>query len=256
MLWTVIPAHNEEKRIERTLSAFVEVFSRELPRESYKIVVVANACKDKTAQIVHSYMRKHKEIVLLDYTQGGKGFAVRKGFSYAMEQSSSSSDVIGFVDADLATSPEDYLSLYRTMGPSPGVIANRWDPQSEIVRTRSKYIRSRGFNLFVRLLLHLPYTDTQCGAKVFRRDTIPLLLREVHSMHWAFDVDMLFILSRSGLLLKEHPTVWHDREGSNIRPLTPLQMALGVLRLRLLFSPLKDLVRGYNLLFKGSPLHK
>ena len=51
----IMPAHNEEKRIEKTLKAYNEYFNTLKKRGllDYEIIVVLNACNDGTLDIVN-----------------------------------------------------------------------------------------------------------------------------------------------------------------------------------------------------------
>jgi dolichyl-phosphate beta-glucosyltransferase len=97
----------------------------------------------------------------------------------------------------------------------------------------------------------MPYRDTQCGAKIFTRKSIEKIIPKLGVTEWAFDVDLLYQSHKLGLKVKEHPTVWKDKEGSKINlKRSSLQMFLAVARLRLVNSglrifakPLKFLVR-------------
>jgi dolichyl-phosphate beta-glucosyltransferase len=101
----VIPAYNEEKRIRNTLEEYYLFFKEKKNNgeiKNFEMLVVLNACKDNTIEIVKEYQKKYQEIRFLDFEQGGKGFAITEGFKDALNREN---DLIGFVDADMATSP-------------------------------------------------------------------------------------------------------------------------------------------------------
>ena len=139
----VIPAHNEEKRIGKTLEKYLEYFKNLKNRHflDFEIIVILNACKDKTLEIVKKY--KCKELKILDFERGGKGFAVTEGFKEALKGNSS---LIGFVDADMATSPESFYDLIKNIGNHHGIIASRYVPNAVIRKKQpiSRIIVSRG----------------------------------------------------------------------------------------------------------------
>lgn len=92
----IIPAYNEEKRIKKTLTSYVNHFSPKF-RKNYEIIVVCDGCKDRTPQIVKKFSQKHKNIQCLEPSKRlGKGGGILKGFEVA------SGDIIGFIDADNA----------------------------------------------------------------------------------------------------------------------------------------------------------
>ncbi|MEK6820451.1 MAG: glycosyltransferase [Nanoarchaeota archaeon] len=244
----IMPAYNEEKRIGRTLEEYISFF-RKLKEEGitdFEIVAVLNACRDNTRGVVKNFSRKYREIRYLDFERGGKGFAITEGFRDALKRGS---ELIGFVDADMATPPGAFYDLIGNISGYNGVIANRWDKRSRI-ETKQPLLRrimSRGYNFIVRSLFLLPHRDTQCGAKVFRRELIEKILPKLGSSEWGYDVDLLFYARKEGARIKSIPTIWNDQKGSKIDvKKTPLKMFLSAVRLRLLHSPFRFIVRVYR----------
>ncbi|MBS3085476.1 glycosyltransferase [Candidatus Pacearchaeota archaeon] len=245
----IIPAYNEENRIGKTLEAYGSFFKRikkSKKIKKFEILVVLNACKDDTIGVIKKFKKKYKEIRFLDFEQGGKGFAIIEGFRHA---SARGIELIGFVDADMATSPESFYDLVKKINGYDGIIASRWKNES-VIKTKQTFLRiitSRGFNLIVRIVLHLLYSDTQCGAKLFKKKAIEKIINEKIITEWAFDVDLLYNLKQNNFKIKEIPTVWEDKRGSKLNLMkVPLQMFASVVRLRLVHSPFKFIVRLYD----------
>ncbi|MEK6817721.1 MAG: glycosyltransferase [Nanoarchaeota archaeon] len=164
----IIPAYNEEKRIGKTLEQNLKFF-KELQKKKildFEIIVVVNGSRDKTIDIVKEFSKKNKELKYLNLKRGAKGYAVIEGFKEALK---SDSNLIGFKDADMATSPEAYYDLIKNIGNADGIIASRYVDGAIInpKPTLERRIASRIYNLFIRFLFFLPYRDTQCGAKIF-----------------------------------------------------------------------------------------
>lgn len=244
----VVPAYNEEKRIGKMLEAYSKYFSIISKRDSFKyeIVVVINNTKDRTEEIVRKWQKKNKNIRYLNLIRGGKGYAIIEGFKEALKRKN---DLIGFVDADMSTGPEAFYDLIKKIKNYDGIIASRYLKES-IVKPKQSVARifvSRVFNFIVRAILYLPYKDTQCGAKLFKRKAIEKSIHDIKLLQWAFDVDLLYTMRKKGFKIVEVPTVWSDRDYSKINFLKAGPgMLLGVIRLRLTNSPFKDLVRIYE----------
>ncbi len=242
----IVPAHNEEKRIGKMLEVYLPFFR--LMREKgtdFEIVVVLNACSDNTRKIVESY--KAKEIKILEFKRGGKGFAVIEGFKDALGRDA---DAIGFVDADASTAPAAFYHLYMHLHGTDGVIASRY-VSGAIINPKPTFKRmlfSRLYNSVLRAILLLPYRDTQCGAKIFSRKAIAKILQRVSMSQWAFDVELLYLGNKDGFKIIEVPTIWSDKNYSKINSYfkTGLMMFLGIVRLRLINSPFNGLVRVYD----------
>lgn len=245
-LTIVMPAYNEEKRIAQTLEEYGKFFTnlKQKGKIDPEILIVINNTKDKTEEIVKIYQKKYKIIKYLNFKQGGKGFAIIEGFKEALKDKKTS--FIGFVDADASTSPEAYYDLIKNIKNYDAIIANRYAKDS-IVKPKQSFSRifvSRVFNILVRLLFLLPYRDTQCGAKVLTRNATEKIIDKIGITQWAFDIDLLYKLRKNNLRIKEQSTVWADKEKStlNIKKAST-QMLLAIIRLRLINSPLKRVLR-------------
>ncbi len=242
----IIPAYNEEKRIGRTLESYSKFYEnlKKKKRLDFEILVVLNACRDNTLKVVKSVQKKHKNIRFLDFVRGGKGFAVVEGFKDTLKRKNS---LIGFVDADMATSPESFYDLALKLDGYDGAIASRGLKDSIVTTSFKRKLTNRGFNFLVRIVLHLPYKDTQCGAKIFRRGLIEEIVKDIGLTEWAFDIDLLYRINKGGFKIREVPTVWEDKAGSKIQVIkSTIQMIASIIRLRLMYSPFKTVVRAYD----------
>ena len=246
----VMPAHDEERRIGATLDQYLYFFEHAVKDgkiKEYEIIIVLNNTKDKTKEIVQEYQKLNVPLYYLDLVPGGKGFAILEGFKEVLK---GNADVIGFVDADCATKPEEFLRLSNSIDNYDGIIASRYLPGS-IVDPKQSFKRifvSRVFNLMVRFLFpSIKYKDTQCGAKIFKRKVIETVISKIGTTQWAFDIDLLYQTINSGFKIKEEPTTWSDKEYSKLylKKVGP-KMALAVIRLRLNHSPFKFLIRVYD----------
>ena len=253
----VIPAYNEEKRIGKTLNSYSKYFNSLVKRDKldYEILVVINNTTDRTKEIVKKIQKKNRKIRYLDLRQGGKGYAIIEGFKDALKRKN---DLIGFVDSDMSTPPEEYARLALQMKNYDGIIASRYLPGA-IVKpkpTTQRMISSRIYNLWIRALFLMPYHDTQCGAKVFKREAIAKVVGKLIITKWAFDVDLLYNLRKYGFKIKETPTRWSDAAYSKINFLKagPI-MALSMLRLRMLNSPFKGFIKLYGMLPDWMKIH-
>jgi glycosyltransferase involved in cell wall biosynthesis len=239
----VIPAYNEEKRLGATLDQYLGYFT---PRygQDYEIVVVVNGSRDQTERVARERMIEHTQVqVLVDPGRIGKGGAVMLGFRAAQ------GELIGFTDADASTPPEAFDDLARNIGDAGAIIGSRWFPESRVFPPQplKRRIASRMFNFLVRKLFKVKIRDTQCGAKILKRDAVQDVLPDIGITHWAFDVDLLFKLRRAGHRIIEWPTTWRDAGGSQLHVgRASLEMFIAIVRLRLLYSPLRFLVSLYD----------
>jgi len=246
----VIPAHNEEKRIGKILRSYLSYFSelKNLGALNFEIVVVLNACSDRTEEVVRNFMEESQELRMLNLEEGGKGLAIIEGFRDSVKRDN---DFSGFVDADMATPPKyfhDLISVLIKDKEIDGAIANRWDKKSVFNYSKFKKTRSFVYNFIVRGLFLFPYKDTQCGAKVFRKDIIERNIHKLISIGWNFDVALLFCLKKEeNAKIVSIPTYWIDDSASKINLVeSPAKMLLSAIRLRLIHSPFSFVARFYR----------
>ncbi|MEI8351844.1 MAG: glycosyltransferase [bacterium] len=247
----VIPAHNEERRIGPMLEAYLPFFTARYGSQ-VECLVVINGTTDRTEQVVSDYAVRFPCLKVINEPGPiGKGGALMLGFQ------SAAGELIGFVDADGATPPEAFQELADKIGDAGAIIASRWAKGAQVSPRQPfrRQVASRFFNFMTRLLFGLRLTDTQCGAKVMKREAVSAILPHIGITRWAFDVDLLFQLRRAGYDIREIPTVWHDVEGSKIEVgKASTEMMLALTRLRLIYSPFRPVVRFYDR-FLGPWLH-
>jgi len=258
-LFIVIPAHNEEKRLSITLDKYIYFFEYAVKTsklKEYEILIVINNTTDKTLDIVKEYQKLNTPLHYLDLKPGGKGFAVLEGFKEALK---GNSNYIGFVDADCSTEPEEFFRLACSIGKNDSVIASRYMYGSKVNPKQSlkRIIVSRIFNLMVRVFFRqLQYRDTQCGAKIFKRAVIERVVPTIGITQWAFDIDLLYQVRINGFSIKEEPTTWSDKEYSKLEfKKAGIRMAFAIIRLRVLHSPFKGLIKLYNAMPEWTKVH-
>jgi glycosyltransferase involved in cell wall biosynthesis len=204
----VMPAHNEEERIDRTLRAYRDA----CPQAGVRLLVALDSCTDRTPEIVREHAGADPRVRAIEYPKLGKGGVIAETFER------SDADLVGFVDADCATPPRELLRLADAARHVDGAIASRRHAASLLPARRPlrREITSAGFAGTVRMLMGLPYLDTQCGAKVLRRHVVRDVLPRLGSRDLLFDVDLLAAASDGGWRVVEVPTVWIDQEGSRV----------------------------------------
>lgn len=238
----LIPAYNEEKRIGPVLRLYAEHF-REHYQGRFEIVVVLNGCRDNTLAVVEAAAARFPEIRALEFENAiGKGGALIEGLKLA-----GTADLIGYVDADGATAPDAFLDLVNQFRPGVDcVIGSRWMPGAVLKQSQSlkRRVFSRCFHLLVEALFLMHIKDTQCGAKVMRREAVEAIHSNLRIADVAFDINLLYSLKERGYSILEVPTVWTDQIGSKISlNKGSLGIILSVIRLRLVYSPFYRMLR-------------
>src|SRR5262249_21736558 len=159
----------------------------------------------------------------------GKGGALIEGLKLAP-----TADLIGYVDADGATSPAAFHDLVKRTDGSDCVIGSRWMPGAVLHQEQSqkRQFASRIFHMIVQVLFWMDIRDTQCGAKVMRCDAVRKIHSSLRITDMAFDINLLYSLKRAGFRVTEVPTEWTDKIGSKVRlGSTSLTMLLSAIRI-------------------------
>lgn len=232
----IIPAYNEEARIGVTLHTYCTFFDEVKNKGGldYEMVVVLNGCVDNTAGVVQEAQKKYSAIRLIDLHEvAGKGAAIKAGFLDALTRPN---DIIGFVDADMATMPEYFYALVCHLNGYDGVIASRYMKGAQLFPPRP-WIKRFGswlvYESLITLLFGLRNKDYQCGAKVFTRRVIEAVASKLTIGQWAFDVELLYLCKKAGFTIREIPTTWYDRAGSKLRISTGFKMLGHLIKLRM-----------------------
>lgn len=215
-LSVVIPAFNEEKRIETTLVSVCGFLERE--NISAEVIVVNDGSFDKTKETVREFQRKTKNLRLVDLHKNfGKGFAVKEGI-YA-----SNGKLILVTDADNSTPIEEYKKLLTRMQTEKADIAigSRYLKDSNVRIKQPKYriLLGRAGNFIIRLFLITGISDTQCGFKLFQNRVARDVFRFQKIRRFAFDVEVLVIADKLGYKIAEVPVSWFDSPESRVRPI-------------------------------------
>jgi glycosyltransferase involved in cell wall biosynthesis len=231
----LIPAYNEEGRIGPVLREYADFFQKQYDGK-FQLVVVLNGCRDNTLGVVQNVAADFSFVSWIEFKDPiGKGGALIEGLKLAPR-----ADLIGYVDADGATPPHAFLDLIKHIEGYDCVIGSRWLPGAVLHQQQSgkRQFASRVFHLIVQLLFWMNIRDTQCGAKIIRREAIEKIHPKLRIADMAFDINLLYSLDKAGFKILELPTEWTDKVGSKVvLGNTSLTMLLSAIRIRLIYWP-------------------
>ena len=212
-LTVVIPAYNEEKRIRKTLEQVGEYFVTQ--KTNIEVLIVVNNTTDNTVDIIKQLQEKYPFIKYTNIHKAiGKGGALSVGFRKA------SGKYVAFMDADGASSVAQLNKLYRKISKNKDidvVIATRYAKESRINDLPMyRKILSRMFNLVTRVVFTLPYEDTQCGLKIFKKEYAHSMSKMIISKKWTIDLNLLLLSKYLGLNVVSVPIVWSEKGNSTL----------------------------------------
>src|SRR5690242_20961226 len=155
-LLLLIPAYNEEERIEPVLVEFAQYFETHYTGK-FQLVVVLNGCRDNTLGVVRRVGEKYPSVSALEFQAPiGKGGALIEGLKLAPL-----ADLIGYVDADGATGPKAFHDLVQRWQEADCVIGSRWLPGAVLHQSQSgqRQFASRVFHAIVQGLFWMHIRD-------------------------------------------------------------------------------------------------
>jgi glycosyltransferase involved in cell wall biosynthesis len=211
----VVPAYNEERRLPATLET-INAYLGGLGGDS-ELFVVDDGSTDGTAAAVAETARRWPRTRLLQYSHRGKGHAVKQGMLAA------TGDYLLLSDADLSVPLEELARFLPPATEADVVIGSRELPGAQrLGEPAFRHLMGRVFNRLVRWITGLPYRDTQCGFKLFRRSTAQSLFALQRVDGFGFDVEILYLARQRGLAV-----VWRYGTESRVRPLRHSLTMLG-----------------------------
>lgn len=206
----VLPAYNEQLILEKNLEKMCDFCGQNLADE-WLIVVADNNSTDRTGEIARSFAQRFGQVEYLFIGQQGKGIAIKTAWQKYP------ADIYCFMDADLATDLEALPELIAAIKAGNDIaIGSRFHPQSKVVRSWSRILISRAYQLVLKVALHLKISDLPCGFKAINSQTRNNLLAQVQNQAWFFDSELVILGEKQGYKISEIPIFWQDfREGED-----------------------------------------
>ena len=224
----IIPAYNEELRLPATLERIAEYLSTS--GHEAEVLVVDDGSKDGTAAVADYFRIKIPTLrVISNGLNRGKGYSVRHGMQEARGR------IALFTDADLSAPIEEAGKLIEALETYDVAIGSRAMDRNLITVHESPFREFAGivFNKIVRCILWLPFVDTQCGFKAFRRERCGIIFEQQTIERFGFDPELLYLARHHGLRSVEIPVRWGHSPATKVSMLRDsMQMFIDVFTIR------------------------
>lgn len=223
----VVPAHDEVAVLEATIRTLHRHMGSRLAGP-WQLTIAENASTDGTVEEADRLAAQLPDVRVVHLPAAGRGGALRAAWT------TSTADVVAYMDADLSTDLDGLVPLLDAVasGRADVAIGSRLVPGAAVDRRAGREVISRTYNAIVRTLLGAGFHDAQCGFKALRLATAVELLPLVRDDGWFFDTELLLLAQRRGLRIEEVPVRWVDDPHSSVRIVpTALADLRGVARL-------------------------
>ncbi len=224
----IVPAYNEELRLPPTLEKIAAYIHA--ANHSVEVIVVDDGSKDNTISVAESFRGLIPTLrVVSNGKNRGKGYSVRHGMQEAR------GEVVLFTDADLSAPIDEVEKLLPALSDHEVAIGSRAVDRSLITVHESPFREFAGiiFNKIVRAILWLPFVDTQCGFKAFKREPCKIIFEQQTIERFGFDPELLYLARHHGLRAIEIPVVWGHSDATKVSMMRDsIQMFLDVFIIR------------------------
>lgn len=227
----LVPLYNESALVERVHGEFLR-FATAHP--SWTITFIDDGSTDDTAELLDGAIRRDLARGALRLIRAGRNAGKADAIALGVRQSTA--DRVMFIDGDLAYSLDHLDALDRALRTAPIAIGSRGIRGGVKCRKALRGLSGGAYNLLMRLVLGLPYKDSQAGLKGFSREAAQALFSRRRRKGFGFDAELLFIAKRLKLAVAQVPAAvdsGHAQIGSNVRIVRDsVGMFVGLLAIR------------------------
>jgi len=206
----IIPVYNDREALLRAIPCSLSVLEK--ITDTFELIIAEDASSDGSTELATEWTKKDPRVKLMHRDK-----RLGRGSALTAVSKEARGDIICYYDVDLATDMQ-YLSPLITSIEQGCDMAtgSRLLPESKIIRSGNREVKSRGYNLLVRLLLRSRLKDHQCGFKAFNREKLHAILPDVRDRYWFWDTEILVRGQRAGYRICEIPVIWQEGPGTTV----------------------------------------
>ena len=155
----IVPVYNEEdnlERVEKELSAYSKIASAPCC-----ILFINDGSKDNSQALIETICQRQSNFSFIQFQENkGLSAAIKAGFDHA------ETELVGYIDSDLQTNPEDFDLLLEHIGEYDLVNGVRSSRKDSFVKNMSSKIA----NGIRRAFTHDGMDDTGCPLKIIKSE--------------------------------------------------------------------------------------
>ncbi len=206
-----LPIKNEELILKNSLDKLLIYCRQSNFPFVWRIVGVLNGSTDSSRLILTDFkLRFPQELDFIEIKEPGRGGALKQYWS------TSSADILVYMDADLAVSLDNIFSLVDPLikNEQDLAVGSRFVSGAETKRSLGREVISRAYSFLSQVILNQNITDLQCGFKAVRRETFLKIQPFLRDNYWFFDTELVVLLRFLGYRVKEVPVNWQENRFS------------------------------------------
>ena len=224
----VLPVLNEERTLGPSVTRLHAYLSANLAHYDWRILVADNGSTDDTPEVAARLTADLDRVGYLRLEQRGRGRALRHAWL------ESDADIVSYMDVDLSTDLHSFPRLIQAIEEGYDIaIGSRLSARAKVRRSLKREVISRSYNMMIKSLFFVSFSDAQCGFKAVSRNAAQALVPLVKNNNWFFDTELLIIAAKRGFRIREIPVDCGEDPDSRVKVLrTAWEDFKGLMRLR------------------------
>ena len=214
LLEITVPVLNEEQTIKEKIKEMITYVKSNISDIDVNFIIADNGSTDKTQDYSQELIKEYSNLSYIKLPEKGVGLALRTSWS------KSEADYVGYMDLDIATDLASLKTVVSEIKKWTKVInGSRLLKESKVInRTLLREISSRSFNLILKIILGIKFSDGMCGFKFFDRKVAQELINTgIDTKGWFFSTEMLVKSYWKNIKIIEIPVIWTDDRNSKVK---------------------------------------
>lgn len=219
----LIPSFNPGPNVVKTIWDTHKAFLYE--EQGLHIIVISDGSTDESIDLLNDIQEDWFLHLQLPYNQG-KGAALIAGLQVA------DTTYVGFIDADGDIPPNLLPGMFAAAIEEDAdvVFGSKWHPESNVQVTKLRSYMSKVHHFLQLHLFRLDIDDTQVGIKIFKTDSIRLVLKTLKEKGFSLDLEIFVALAA------------HGRSKFVEMPVTIVRSGSSTLSIKLVVQTIKDMI--------------